>query len=67
MVTSNFSLFLSSLLMCVFISVWGPVLVPYGSASNPAGEELAWPEGAAKNQRSIQLSREVSSWPEAFT
>lgn len=69
MVTSNSSLFLSSLLMCVFIFNWRPALVPHSSAAGPAeGEELGRLEGASKSRRSIRLwvtgSREVSSWPE---
>lgn len=69
MVTSNFSLFLSCLLMCVFIFNRRPAWVPHCSAASPAGgEELAWLEGAAKSRRSILFwvtgSREVSSWPE---
>lgn len=69
MVTSNFSLLLSCLLMCVFIFNGRPAWVPHSSAASPAGgEELAWLEGAAKSRRSILFwvtgSREVSSWPE---
>lgn len=69
MVTSNFSLLLSCLLMCVFIFNGRPAWVPHSSAASPAGgEELAWLEGAAESRRSILFwvtgSREVSSWPE---
>lgn len=61
MVTSNFSLFLSSLLMRVFIFSWRLALVPHSSASSPAGiEDLGWLEGAEGAFASGSLLQERS-------